>query len=205
MQKLDQLINAAGNLESESMGKLLASFKDEEASKIKDVFEQSMKDVVDDATEIKKMFGKQKQVPLKGDSSKEIAVQAVTIDFESAKKAHRGLDAVSVTPEISTSMQQNTASPTFQKQRSGRAVFLGHKTPSQRDNKKPNQDQQRKRPVGKPKFDTSNMSRDDYIAMMKANTKCHKCGTKGHWASDQECPASTASPTEETQKDTIFQ
>ena len=94
----------------------------------------------------------------------------VTVSLESAKKALRGLDAVS----IEAGHQQRNMQQTY-------LISKGSTQPraSQPRANKPSS----RKPRG--------MSYNRWIAIRKAKTKCMACGQKGHWAGDVVCQKST--------------
>ena len=92
----------------------------------------------------------------------------ITVSLESAKKALRGLDAV-------TSTNRGQQGNVDHGNRSTQHTYLTSKTPVR--------SRARSSIPRKPK----GMSYERWIATRKANTKCMDCGKRGHWAGDTAC------------------
>ena len=102
----------------------------------------------------------------------------VTLDFESAKKALRGLDAVSLeSTSAANSPHSDTRADRGAIERIVRQTLLSQKG-DQRNTQ------------SKTKIRANGQRRKTYaerIAERKARSRCKACGLKGHWAGDPQC------------------
>ena len=170
-------IEAVRGLKSEGLIKELEQIEKSKAERIIKIFEVAMEKI---ASSFSKIYDNLEDPSQARPATLSAARAAVTIDFESAKKALRGLDAVSL--EASFGIQQ-------QERVEDRAEM--HKIVRQTLLSQQASTANRAGPAGRNGKRSEKQKPANFraqIARRKTRTICHDCKRKGHWAGDAECP-----------------
>ena len=181
MEEFTSVIQAIPVAKSEELETALEGIADDKKAKVKTTFRATMTRIAVSLTAVK---GKLMALSAFKEAKKQdpYAMKTVSIDFESVKKALRGLDAVSL-DELGAA-PRNLHSPTSNGRANIQAIvretLLSHSHASS--------------PSVKPKGRYSNKTKKgtdwaERLAKKKASSKCHDCNQIGHWAGDQQCPA----------------
>ena len=173
-------IQTVREFDSEALARVLHGVEKTKAEEISSLFKDAMRKVADSFgnthKQLSRLLSKERNF-----STSASAAAAVTIDFESAKKALRALDAVSVEAKTGDSQQHITAGDRSAIQQIVRQTLLSHQAAEGNIGTPP---RGRRSRAGKQR-------RVDFsaqIARRKANSTCAACKGKGHWAGDPECP-----------------
>ena len=177
---MEDEIQAVREFDSKALARVLQGVEKSKAEEISSLFKDAMGKVSESFGKTHKQLSRLLSTA-KNPPASAIASAAVTIDFESAKKALRALDAVSLEARTGDSHQHMTAGERTAIQQIVRQTLLSQQagkgtggTPSRG----------RRSKAGKQR-------REDFraqIARRKANSTCAACKEKGHWAGDPECP-----------------
>ena len=194
---------------SEDFTKSLAGIDDTRTAAIKGARKKEIDEVAKRVTQAQALL-KERKVPSAVSNVEGLGV--VTLDFESAKKALRGLDAVSLESSGASASHSDARADRGAIERIVRQTLL-----TQRGD-------QRNQP-SKTKNKSNGQKRKTYaerIAERKARSKCKACGLKGHWAGDPQCkhpaeeqggsmvcsadgmPATTPEEASQAQEDSFF-
>ena len=169
-------IKAVREFDSEALARVLHGVEKSKVEEISSLFKKAMGKVADSFGNTHRQLSR--LLPIARNSS---ASATVTIDFESAKKALRALDAVSVEAKVGDQQQNITAGDRTAIQQIVRQTLLSHQAA---EGNAGNQSSGRRGGPGKQK----RVEFRAQIARRKANSTCAACKGKGHWAGDPECP-----------------
>ena len=185
----NEAIQALKDHDSEELKAALEGVEETKANIIIEIFQNGLENKAKEFDKIKGLFS---DLAISSKTTKRTDVSlvaAVTIDFESAKKALRGLDAVSTASRGEHFSEPGIAGPSerYQPSKFNRQSLL---TQQRGSNARFASNRPEKT---KPQLFQKRMSPEEwnkYIASRKANSKCNACGEKGHWANDPQCTKS---------------
>ena len=173
-------IQAVREFDSEALARVLHGVEKSEGEEISSLFKDAMGKVADNFGNTHRQLSR--LLPTARNSPASVpAAAAVTIDFESAKKALRALDAVSVEAKVGDQQHNITAGDRTAIQQIVRQTLLSHHAAEGGAGTTSSGGRSR---AGKQR-------RVDFPAQRarrKANSTCAACKGKGHWAGDPECP-----------------
>ena len=182
---LEQLATKLSAEPSQEFKAKLAGLAAEAATPIQNAHTAELKEVADKATALKVLLEENK-VPLVAEELE--GFDRVTVDFESAKAALLGLDAVSLERPAALRAQYGPTTERGTIEQTVRQTLLTQKAVPKASQQKKQQRSGKSKP-------TTPAQR---IAERKAKTNCKECGLKGHWAGDPECKGSSQSQAEQT-------
>ena len=175
----NEAIQALKDHESEELKAALEGVEGTKAKTIIEIFQKGLENTAKEFDKIKDLFSHLAISSKKTKMTDVSLIASVTIDFESAKKALRGLDAVSAAPRGEHYSDPEISGPSeccqprefnrqslLTQQRRIKARF----TTKGPERTNPQLSQKRMSPA----------ERNKYIASRKANSKCNACGEKGH-------------------------
>ena len=181
-----KLMESIPHLKVEKLEKALEGVADAKKADVVDSLKAVMSKISADMVVVKGRF---MALPMFSTSRPDkYAIQSVSIDFESVKKALRGLDAVSLDDmgTNSTEARGHTAEGRASIQAIVRETLL---TQAQAKRGSPGPKSKGKNPArGKKRTDGAT-----WVEKRKASSKCYDCNQLGHWAGDQKCPSPKAS------------